>query len=43
MDASYHRTNEVKEEMQKLNIEPVMNVAYMFKYNPLERLWGQYK
>ena len=42
-NASYHKNIEVKEEMQKLNIEPILNVAYHFKYNPCERLWGQYK
>ena len=41
--ASYHKNEEVKKEMAKLNIEPVMNVAYCFKYNPCERLWSQYK
>ena len=41
--ASYHRNPDVKEEMKKLNIEPIMNVAYSFKYNPCERLWALYK
>ena len=38
--ASYHRNADVKKEMERLNIEPVMNVAYSFKYNPCERLWS---
>jgi hypothetical protein len=38
--AGYHKHTEVKDEMKKLNIETVMNVAYRFKYNPCERLWG---
>ena len=29
-NASYHRNSEVKEEMKKLNIEPIPNVAYHF-------------
>ena len=41
--ASYHRNSDIKKEMEKLNSEPVMNVAYSFKYNPCERLWSQYK
>ena len=42
-NASYHRNTEVREDMKKLNIEPIMNVAYSFQYNPCERLWGQLK
>ena len=41
--ASWHRNPGVKDEMKRLNIEPIMNVAYHFKYNPVERLWGQLK
>lgn len=41
--AGYHRNREVKAEMTRLNIEPIMNVGYRFQYNPCERLWGQYK
>ena len=41
--ASYHRNPDVKDEMKKLNIKPIMNVAYSFKYNPCERLWALYK
>ena len=40
--ASYHK-GDMKAEMEKLNIEPVYNVCYRFEFNPLERLWGQYK
>ena len=29
--------------MTLLNIEPVYNVAYRFEFNPIERLWAQYK
>ena len=29
-NASYHKNSEVKEEMKKLNIEPILNVAYHF-------------
>ena len=38
--AKFHRSEETKQEMEALNIEPVINVAYRFEYNPLERLWG---
>ena len=41
--ASYHRNPDVKDEMKKLNIEPIYNVAYSFKYNPCERLWSNFK
>ena len=41
--ASIHRGPEVKKRMLELNIEPVFNVGYSFKYNPCERLWSQYK
>ena len=41
--ASIHRNLEVKKHMEKLNIEPVLNVAYRFEYNPCERLWSQLK
>ena len=34
-NAGYHKNLEVKEEMRKLNIEPVLNVAYRFEYNPM--------
>ena len=39
-NAGYHRSAEVKDEIKKLHIEPIMNVAYRFQYNPCERLWG---
>jgi hypothetical protein len=39
--AQYHKNH--KEQMEKLNIVPIFNVAYRFEYNPVERLWGQYK
>ena len=42
-NANWHRNPEVKQEMRKLNIEPISNVVYRFEYNPCERLWGQYK
>ena len=29
--------------MKELNIEPIMNVAYSFKYNPCERYYAQIK
>ena len=38
--ASFHRNEEVKKHMTKLNIEPVFNVGYRFEYNPCERLWS---
>ena len=38
--AKFHTSEETKQEMEALNIEPVINVAYRFEYNPLERLWG---
>ena len=38
--ASYHRNEDVREHMKKLNIEPVYNVAYRFEFNPIERLWA---
>ena len=41
--AKFHTSDETKQEMEALNIEPVINVAYRFEYNPLERLWGQLK
>ena len=41
--AGFHKNDEVKKQMTKLNIEPIMNVGYRFQYNPCERLWGQYK
>ena len=42
-NANYHKNLEVKEEMRKLNIEPVLNVAYRFEYNPCERMWSKFK
>ena len=30
---SYHKTAEVKEKMEELNIEPVWNVAYHCQFN----------
>jgi hypothetical protein len=39
-NASYHKNEDIIKHMKKLNIEPVFNVAYQFKYNPIERLWG---
>ena len=41
--ASIHKTDPVKTRMKELNIEPVFNVGYRFKYNPCERLFGQLK
>ena len=43
LDGASHHKGEMKGEMAKLNIEPVYSVAYRFEFNPLERLWGQYK
>ena len=39
-NAGYHKSAEVRKHMEKLNIEPVLNVAYRFEFNPIERLWG---
>ena len=38
--ASYHKTDDVKAKMVELNIKPVFNVGYSFKYNPCERMWA---
>ena len=35
-NASYHRHEDVKKEMKKLNMEPIMNVSYGYKYNGIE-------
>jgi transposase len=42
-NASFHKNEEVRKHMKELNIEPIFNVSYQFQYNPIERLWGQYK
>ena len=42
-NASFHKNEEVRKHMKDLNIEPIYNVAYRFEFNPIERLWGQYK
>ena len=42
-NASYHRNEDVRVHMKKLNIEPVYNVSYRFEFNPIERLWAMYK
>jgi transposase len=42
-NAKFHKNEEVVKHMKKLNIEPVFNVAYRFEFNPIERLWAQYK
>ena len=42
-NAKYHKNEEVIKQMKKLNIEPVFNVSYRFEFNPIERLWAQYK
>ena len=42
-NAGYHKSLEVVKHMKKLNIEHVLNVAYRFEFNPIERLWAQYK
>ena len=39
-NAGYHKTYEIRQLMQELNIEPVWNVYYAFKYNPVKRLWA---
>lgn len=39
-NATYHLSSEVKEVMENLNIKPIYNVAYSFKYNPCERMWA---
>ena len=41
--ASFHRNDDVKKHMKKLNIEPVYNVGYRYDFNPCERLWAMYK
>ena len=41
--ASIHKTDPVKSRMKALNIEPVWNVGYSFKYNPCERVFGMLK
>ena len=41
--AGFHRNLEVRRHSDKLNIEPIWNVAYRFEFNPCERLWSQYK
>ena len=38
--AKIHLNPDVKTMMGKLNIKPVLNVAYRFEYNPCERLWA---
>ena len=42
-NAKFHKTKDVKDEMKQLNITPIMNVGYSYKYNPVERFWGQIK
>lgn len=42
-NAPFHRSLELKERMRELNIEPVFNVAYQFKYQPCERLFAMFK
>ena len=42
-NATFHKSQEVKDKMKELKIIPVWNVAYKFKYNPCERLFSQYK
>ena len=37
--AGFHRNLEVRKHSEKLNIEPIWNVAYRFEFNPVERLW----
>ena len=41
--ASIHRNDNVKLALKNNNIEAIYNVPYAFCYNPLERLWNQYK
>ena len=38
--AGYHKTENVKNKMKELNIEPIINVGYRFEYNPCERYWS---
>ena len=35
-NASYHKHDDVKQAMKELNIEPVMNVSYGYRYNGIE-------
>ena len=39
-NATFHKTDEVKDACEELNITPVFNVAYRFVYNPCERYWS---
>ena len=39
-NAGFHRSLEVRKYSEKLNIEPIFNVAYRFEFNPVERLWS---
>ena len=42
-NAGYHRNEELVKYMKENNIIPVYNVSYHFMFNPIERLWAQYK
>ena len=42
-NARYHRSIDVKDRMDDLNIEPIYNVAYSYTFNPVERLWAYWK
>ena len=43
-NCSVHHANETKPHFERLNIEPVWNVAYKFQYNSaIEMYWAQLK
>jgi hypothetical protein len=42
-NAKFHKNEDVRKHMTKLNIEPVFNVSYRFEFNAIERLWAMYK
>ena len=42
--AAYHKEKQtVIPEMDKLNMQLVLNTQYKYEFNPVERLWSMYK
>ena len=42
-NAGYHKNEIVKTKLKEANIEIVFNVSYKFEFNPIEKLWREYK
>jgi len=42
-NCSIHKTQEIKDEVRRLNIKLIHNVPYKPEYNGIELIWGKLK